>query len=590
MRRSYHLPTDVGVPDGLPARDRQVLGAVVLAAVGRAVRAAAPGETARPAAGPRPQPRERVAGAGGDAYAVPSYGDAGNKVGIPVAGQPQRAAAAVPGDGRDPADPHNRLTARELFDIWMRYWTVRHNEALRHEREVRRSVWRIDVVAFTSHERKFRLGDRGAHGPAYRAAADELDFCQWMASAATELLVWLEVQEKKGTPVTFEQANRAAASIARGLAFNQTWVQPLLLAVVGGASVRSAETGAGAGRPPASPRVPAATEQPPASPRVPAATEQPPASPRPPGGGWIARTARNAVARAMIGLSEAESATRMATGSPAVTEPARPLSGRPPATMPSPAAQEPSARPASQAPTAPAPQAPAVAPAAPTPATARPDMRAATVISPQTRTPAVSRPDLLAEYERVANSRMAAVVLDVLRGRRTTATRTRLAQLRQQFDQLRRQVGNGPMTPAQRSAATAVLREARDLARADFDNVRKAIWRRLRADPDLLRIERRLQAAGDAAQGGSALRVSTRTATGTRFEALGVEHRTRLSDDPWRYDDPANLIVTDAPQNEQYLEALRRHGSIWPTGDVEDFVIRHRLNDQGVDFTPDTRQ
>ena len=26
------------------------------------------------------------------------------------------------------------------------------------------------------------------------------------------------------------------------------------------------------------------------------------------------------------------------------------------------------------------------------------------------------------------------------------------------------------------------------------------------------------------------------------------------------------------------------------TGDVEDFVIRHGLNDQGVDFTPDTRQ
>ncbi|MFD4511087.1 hypothetical protein ACFWPS_50510, partial [Streptomyces sp. NPDC058457] len=572
----------VGLRVGLPALESHRVGAFVRAAVGRAVRAAAPGETARPAADPRPQPRQQAAGAGGDAYAVPSYGEGGNKVGIPVADQPQRAAAAVPGDGRDPADPHNRLTARELFDIWMRYWTVRHNQALRNEREVRRSVWHKDVVAFTSHERKFRLGDRDAHGPAYQAAADELDFCQWMASAASELLVWLEVQEKKGTPVTFEQANRAAASIARGLAFNQTWVQPLLLAVVGGASLRTGETGADAGRPPASPRVPAAAEQ-------------PAAAPRPPGGGWVARTTRDVVARAMVGLSEAESATRMATGSPAVTEPARPLPGRPPAAAPAPTAQDPSVRPASQpptapAPTAPAPRTPAVAPAAPTPATARTGVRAATVISPQTRAPALSRPDLLAEYERVANSRMAAVVLDVLRGRRTTATRTRLTQLQQEFDQLRRQVGNGPMTQAQRAAATAILREARDLARADFDNVRKAIWRRLRADPDLLRIERQLQAAGDAAQGGTALRVNTRTADGTRFESLGVEHRTRLSDDPWRYNDPANLIVTDAPQNEQYLEALRRHGSIWPTGDVEDFVIRHRLNDQGVDFTPDTRQ
>jgi len=78
--------------------------------------------------------------------------------------------------------------------------------------------------------------------------------------------------------------------------------------------------------------------------------------------------------------------------------------------------------------------------------------------------------------------------------------------------------------------------------------------------------------------------------TGSQFESLGVEHRTRLSDDPWRYNDPDNLIVTDAAQNEQYLEALRRHGKIWPTGGVEDFVIRHQLDDQGVDFSPDTHR
>ncbi|MFF7985766.1 hypothetical protein ACFZDK_42775 [Streptomyces sp. NPDC007901] len=202
----------------------------------------------------------------------------------------------------------------------------------------------------------------------------------------------------------------------------------------------------------------------------------------------------------------------------------------------------------------------------------------------------MSRPGVLAQYERVANSKMGAVVRDVLRGQRSTATRTRLAQPRLRFDQLRGQVGSGPMTPAQRTDATAILREARNLARADFNNVRDGIWRRLRADPDLQRIEGRLQDAGDAAQGGTALQVNTRTAAGTRFESLGVELRTRLSDDPWRYNDPANLIVTDAPQNEQFLEALRRHGSIWPTGDVEEFVIRHQLNDQGVDFSPDTRR
>ncbi|MFG3295919.1 hypothetical protein ACGF3G_44965 [Streptomyces sp. NPDC048179] len=45
-----------------------------------------------------------------------------------------------------------------------------------------------------------------------------------------------------------------------------------------------------------------------------------------------------------------------------------------------------------------------------------------------------------------------------------------------------------------------------------------------------------------------------------------------------------------ATRTEQFLEALRRHGSVWPTGGVEEFVIRHQLNDQGVDFSPDTRR
>ncbi|MGW2826951.1 eCIS core domain-containing protein [Streptomyces sp. NPDC001443] len=294
--------------------------------------------------------------------------------------------------------------------------------------------------------------------------------------------------------------------------------------------------------------------------------------------GFTGQRARSYLAGAMIGLADPVPALRLEETPTSIV-----LSGgQLPDTAPDPRA------PTASAATAPAPSAtaPASAVAAPAPA----GLAAATVISPQTRAPAVSRPALLAQYESVANSRMAAVVLDVLGRQRATAKRTRLTQLRQQFDQLRRQVGSGPMTPAQRAAANAVLREARDLARDDFDNVRDAIWRRLRADPDLQRIEAQLQAAGDAAPGGTALQVNTRTAAGTLFQSLGVEHRTRLSDDPWRYNDPANLIVTDAAQNEQYLEALRRHGSIWPTGDVEDFVIRHRLNDQGVDFTPGTRR
>ncbi|WP_030322614.1 eCIS core domain-containing protein [Streptomyces sp. NRRL B-3229] len=303
----------------------------------------------------------------------------------------------------------------------------------------------------------------------------------------------------------------------------------------------------------------------------------------------VGRQVRSYVAGAAIGLADPVPALRLQQTSSSIT-----LSGgqRPGAASPRtgiPELEAPNA-PAPQPRTAPAPQSPADTAVAQASVPDHAVSSPATVISPQTRAPAVSQPRLLAQYERVANSKMGAVVLDVLSRQRTTPTRTRLGQLRRQFDQLRGQVGNGPLTPAQRADANAILREARDLARADFDNVRDAIWRRLRADTDLRQIEGQLQTTGDAAQGGTALRVNTRRGAGTEFESLGVEHRTRLSDDPWRYNDPANLIVTDAAQNEQYLEALRRHGSIWPTGDVEDFVIRHGLNDQGVDFGPKTRQ
>ncbi|MET7479570.1 hypothetical protein ABZT17_35125 [Streptomyces sp. NPDC005648] len=59
-RRCYHLPTDITVPDGLPARDAQALRELIVAAVRAAVRDTAPGGTPAPAADSRPEPRERV--------------------------------------------------------------------------------------------------------------------------------------------------------------------------------------------------------------------------------------------------------------------------------------------------------------------------------------------------------------------------------------------------------------------------------------------------------------------------------------------------------------------------------------------------
>jgi hypothetical protein len=225
------------------------------------------------------------------------------------------------------------------------------------------------------------------------------------------------------------------------------------------------------------------------------------------------------------------------------------------------------------------------------------ELQAAAIVelTPQTRNLAVARPDLVAEYERLVTERLPDVVRDVLAHQGQTPNRTRLAQLRREFDQLRTEVGDAQrLTSDQRDTAHQILREARDLARDDFDNVRDGVWRRLRnprRNPDLAQIEQQLRTAGDV-QGPQtgALRLRTAGATGDiGFDPMNIEHRVRLSDNPWLYNDPANMLASDAAQNQQYLESLRQQGSIWPSNAVEEFIVRFGLNDQGINFAPHSR-
>jgi hypothetical protein len=198
----------------------------------------------------------------------------------------------------------------------------------------------------------------------------------------------------------------------------------------------------------------------------------------------------------------------------------------------------------------------------------------------------------LARYEQLATKKLPQVIKDVLKSQGTTAGRTRLAKLRQRFDALRAQVGNAKeLTSTQRRTAQKILREARDISRKDFDNnFQRAVWNRLRADPDLMKIEQELRATKDVAKEGTALQVKTKGASGAiDFESLGLEHRVRLSDDPWLYNEPENLIVTDAPQNERYLEPIRQKGGVWPTTETEEFVTRYRLTDEPHAFAPGHR-
>ncbi|MFD9482843.1 DUF4157 domain-containing protein [Streptomyces sp. NPDC059991] len=218
--------------------------------------------------------------------------------------------------------------------------------------------------------------------------------------------------------------------------------------------------------------------------------------------------------------------------------------------------------------------------------------QATLTVSPQTRYVAVANPDLVARYERLANERLPAVIDRTLAAERATPGRARLAQLGTELDALRADVGNAPaLTAQQRARAIGILREARRLAGKDFGSLQGKAMRRLRADADLQAIEGQLVAAGDARLNPTGtLQIKVRRADGTEsFEPLNLEHRVRRSDNPWLAKGNRNIILTDAPQNQQYLEELRKQGSVWPTGEVEAFVVRYELNDEGVNFTPRSR-
>jgi hypothetical protein len=210
-------------------------------------------------------------------------------------------------------------------------------------------------------------------------------------------------------------------------------------------------------------------------------------------------------------------------------------------------------------------------------------------LAPQTRRVAVSDASrtLLAQYERLANQRIRAVLTDVMR-QGSTPNRRELADLLRRFRDLMGQVGEAPLTPAQRSTAEAILRRARKLSQRDWGNVRNAIWARLSKDPELSALAERMVAKGDA-QIGRLGQLKIRTAHdagGVKFQALEPDHLVRRTDNPWRYSDPTNLNLTDSAQNQQFLETLRQQGSIWATDDIERFVVGNGLSSQSTTRLP----
>jgi hypothetical protein len=261
-------------------------------------------------------------------------------------------------DPHDPANPANRLTAREMFRLWEDYWILRTDRASARLKAVTERLQHRGMSAYVHNLYLFQNGARDALGPAYRVAADERDVCHLVQLADDQVLRWLVARQSTRTPVTWDEVNAHAIDKARDLIWFQEWMAPVLLGLI--AAGFGPETGGAALDELPPPSVEPAA--PPPEPVAPAPSVEPPPATVGPGGsirsggisGWArAQAIRIGLDRAMIGADTAVPAPRVAASARVTTDQTTP-------SVPNPAPVE-AAPSVAPAPSTPAAQTPAPA-------------------------------------------------------------------------------------------------------------------------------------------------------------------------------------------------------------------------------------
>jgi hypothetical protein len=152
--------------------------------------------------------------------------------GILVQRQPDESApsqAAVKGAQDDTLGGH------QLFQKWFQYWIGLLNAAADREKLVRTALGKADKVSYANNMDLFQNGKRDALGPDYQDAADRWDAANYMLSAQTRLLNWLEDWvDSAHHHVTFKQVNEKALEIAKAQARFETWFAPIIFGILGG--------------------------------------------------------------------------------------------------------------------------------------------------------------------------------------------------------------------------------------------------------------------------------------------------------------------------------------------------------------------
>lgn len=96
-------------------------------------------------------------------------------------------------------------------------------------------------------------------------------------------------------------------------------------------------------------------------------------------------------------------------------------------------------------------------------------------------------------------------------------------------------------------------KEARKLARRNYDNYRKRFWTKVRADKKLRKM---FEDAGMSFDGKSGTAPYWEL-PGGGIERLTLEHKDRVVDTPWKSIDPDNFLLVPARENSNMLEFLR---------------------------------
>ncbi|HRD67360.1 MAG TPA: hypothetical protein PKY50_14535 [Candidatus Competibacter sp.] len=142
------------------------------------------------------------------------------------------------------ASSPNYLNARQLFHIWQQLWQEEMSRGSLDEDRLRKQINKRNPAVYADNMDKFEHGKRDALGPEYQDAADRLDTARFMLTAATDLLNWLEARvDTMGDRYTLQQVNERAFEIANTWSKIETWFMPVIIGVLGMASMKGSGMG-----------------------------------------------------------------------------------------------------------------------------------------------------------------------------------------------------------------------------------------------------------------------------------------------------------------------------------------------------------